>query len=143
MIDKTREFWHGDCAEDIIEYLDEYSENEIDKTVIVKCDQCGSLDFACSIDDEEGAIEVACAACGKKRMLLDSADYWEDSDPKNAKCPLCKNKLYNVAVGFVHREDREVKWVYIGNRCNKCGLLGSPGDWEVNYAPTDEMERNA
>jgi hypothetical protein len=132
VIDKSKEYWHGDRAEDIIEYLNEYSENEIDKTVIVKCKQCGSDVFTFNIDADGGVIEATCTACKQKRLLLDSEDYWEESEPENAKC-LCKKNQHNVAVGFVHRETGDVKWVYIGNRCVSCGMLGSFGDWKISY----------
>ena len=141
-IDKGRKRWRGDSAEDVIEYLDVYSENEINKIVVVKCKQCGSEVFTFRIDAGEGAIEIACTACGNKRLLLDSEKYWEKSEPEDAKCPECKKRQYNVAVGFVHRRSGEVKWIYIGNRCTSCGVLGSYGDWGINYGPTDEMEKN-
>jgi len=141
-IDKSKRYWRGSSAEDIIEYLDEYSENEIDKIVIVKCRQCGSEVFTFKADVDEGAIEVTCTACNKKRLLLDSEKYWEKSEPKDAKCSECKKTQCNVAVGFVHRRSGDVKWIYIGNRCAGCGVLGSYGDWGISYAPTDEMEEN-
>ena len=141
-IDKTRKFWHGDCPEDIIEYLDGYSENQIGKTVLVKCDQCGNDAFTFQVDPDEGAIEVVCASCGKKRLLLDSSKYWDDCSPTKAKCPECKKNQYNLGIGFVYRENGDVKWIYIGNRCTNCGLLGSYADWKINYGPTNEMERN-
>ena len=145
-IDKSQEYWHGNCAEDTVEYLNEYSENKVDKTVLIKCIQCGEITFTFKIDVYEGAIEVICTDCKKKRLLLDSEEYWEDCDPEKAKCLECKNNQFNLVVGFVYRKSEDikgsVKWVYVGNRCAKCGLLGSYGDWEITYAPTDEMEQN-
>jgi len=142
-IDKGKKYWHGDSPEDIIEYLDEYSESEIDKVVITKCRQCSSDIFTFKADSFEGAIEVTCIACKEKRLLLDSEEHWDECEPEEASCPKCKESQFNVAIGFVHRESGEVKWVYIGNRCAKCGVLGSCGDWKINYSPTDEMENNA
>ena len=142
MIDKSKDFWHGDCADDVIEYLDEYTENAVGKTVIVKCTACTLQEFSIKIDEFEGAIEVACIDCGEKRLLLDSEDAWEECEPEEVTCPVCNKDVYNVGVGFVYRDSGEVKWVYIAHRCTGCGVLGSSCDWKISYAPTDELERN-
>jgi hypothetical protein len=144
-IDKTGEYWHGDSKEDIIEFLNEYTDNEVEKIALVECSQCKSDVFTFKYDDDEGGIEVTCAKCKKKKLLLDSEEYWEDCEPEQAECSLCQNKKFNVAVGFIYRKEESekvVKWVYIGNRCTKCGVLGSFLDWKIDYAPTDEMEKN-
>ena len=138
-------FGHGYHPEDIIKFLDEYPENEISKTVIVKCRQCGSNIFTCLIDAFEGVIEVGCTACGTKRFLLDVDEWGDEDEPEYVECPLCEeNKMnqFNIAVGFVYRASGDVKWVYIGNRCISCGVIESCGDWRINYGPTDEMESN-
>ena len=145
-IDKTGKYWNGNCGEDIIEYLNGYSESEVSRAVIVKCSQCEATAFTFKIDNDEGAVEVTCTSCKNKQLLLDSEEYWEDCEPTKVKCSVCKNSQHNLAIGFVYRESEEigrsVKWIYIGSRCIKCGVLGSYGDWGINYAPTDEMERN-
>ena len=142
MIDKSKDFWHGDCANDINEYLTDYTKNEVGKTVIVKCNSCELQEFAIKIDDFEGAIEVTCIGCSEKRLLLDSEDAWEDCEPEEVSCPVCEKDTHNVGVGFVYRKSGEVKWVYIGHRCVNCGVLGSSCDWKINYGPTDEMKKN-
>lgn len=86
---------------------------------------------------------MKCTKCATEKILLDCEDGWEDAKPKIKKCPICKkSKSYNVKVGFIRRENGNVKWVYIGNRCTECGTLGSYLDWKVSYEPTDEMEKN-
>ena len=143
MIDKSREYWHGDCANDIDEYLKEYTEvPNIDIKPVV-CHTCGSDVLALRIDYNEAAIQVKCPTCGAKKIILDCEEVWEDARPRLCKCPECKtSKEHNVKVGFIRRENGSVKWVYIGNRCTNCGLLGSVLDWKISYEPTDEMERN-
>jgi len=141
-IDKSKKYWYGDNKQDIIEYLNEYSENKIDQTAILECKKCGSDSFTFKIDINEGAVETTCTVCNKKHLLLDSEDYWNKCKPEIAKCPECKKYQYNVGIGFIHRVSGEVKWVFIGNRCASCGLLGSYGDWGINYGPTNEMEKN-
>ena len=111
------------------------------KSVI--CHTCGGDSFELRVDQNEGAIQVICTACGTKKILLDCGDIWVDAKPKRKKCSVCKtSKSFNVRVGFVRRENGSVKWVYIGNRCTECGTLGSYLDWKIDYEPTDEMEQN-
>lgn len=143
MVDKSRKYWYGDCADDIDEFLKEYTEvPNIDiKSVI--CRSCGSEVLLLRIDSNEEAIQVKCPKCGEKKILLDCEEIWEDANPRLRKCVVCKtSKEHNVKIGFVRRENGDAKWVYIGSRCTDCGVLASYLDWQINYGPTDEMERN-
>lgn len=143
MMDTTKDYWTGDNAEDIAEYLRLYSENENIDIKTVVCHSCGSESFEVKVDQNEDVIQVKCTECATEKILLDCEDVWEDANPKLRKCSICKkSKVYNVKVGFVRRENGSVKWVYIGNRCTACGTLGSYLDWKIDYEPTDEMEKN-
>ena len=143
MIDITKKYWTGDSVDDINEYLREYSEVDAIDVKPIICHSCGNDAFELRVDYDEDAIQVKCTKCGTKKILLDCDEVWETASPKLCKCSVCKsNKEYNVRVGFVRRENGSVKWVYIGNRCTKCGVLGSYLDWKVSYEPTDEMENN-
>lgn len=143
MIDTTKKYWTGDSAEDINEYLRQYSEDDNIDVKPVVCRLCGNDSFELRVDRNENAIQVKCSECGTKKILLDCADVWKDAKPRLKKCPVCKNcRLYNVRVGFTRRDNGSVKWVYIGNRCTNCGTLGSYLDWKISYESTDEMERN-
>lgn len=143
MIDKSRKYWYGTCADDIDEYLREYTEDaDIDiKSVI--CNSCGSEELIMFIDSKEQAIQVKCPKCGEKKILLDCGEIWDEAKPRLRRCAVCKiSKKHNVKVGFVRRENGDVAWVYIGSRCTRCGVLASYLDWHINYGPTDEMEKN-
>ena len=143
MIDRTPKYWTGDQPDDIAEWLREYTENpELEvKPVVCRC--CGRDDaFSLRVDAEEGAMQVTCTACKTKKRLLDSDEIWADCSPRSVRCRVCKERTNNVQVGFERREDGDVKWVYIGNRCTNCGTLGSYADWSIDYGPTDEMEKN-
>ena len=143
MIDKSGNYWVGDSADDIKEYLEAYSGNSAIDVKPILCHSCGSNSLNMRVDCDEDVIQVKCPKCGYKKILLDCEEVWEDSNPRLCKCPVCKNgKEYNIQIGFSRRENGSVKWVYIGNRCINCGVLGSYLDWEVNYEPTDEMENN-
>ena len=142
MIDKNKKFWTGDRVEDIDEYLREYSEHENIEVKPVICHECNGDTFTIKVDQDEGAIEIKCEKCKSKKLLLDSEEIWDECNPKKGKCPVCKNQKYNLRVGFVRRENGDIKHVFIGNRCTKCETLSSYVDWHINYGPTDEMEKN-
>ena len=143
MIDRSKEeYWTGSSADDIHEYLCEYSEQEDIEVKSVECQICKSDVFTLKVDQDEGAIEVTCINCKTKKLLLDSSEIWKECTPKTGKCPICKGKSYNVGVGFLRRSTGDVKHVFIGNRCVGCGVLGSYVDQSINYGPTDEMEKN-
>lgn len=143
MIDKSEKYWYGDNADDINEYLKEYSEcSSIDIKPVV-CRSCGNDALELRVDYNEDAIQVKCSKCGYKKILLDCEEVWQEAKPRLRKCSVCKNsREYNIRVGFIRRENGSVKWVYIGNRCKNCGVLGSYLNWKINYEPTDEMENN-
>ena len=142
MIDRTPEYWTGDSPDDIDEWLGEYTELTDLKVKPVHCRSCGGNAFKLRVDQDEGAIQVICGSCGKKKILLDGEDVWKECRLRAIKCPSCKEALHNVRIGFQYRNNGEVKWVYVGNRCVSCGLLGSVVDWHVTYGPTEEMENN-
>lgn len=142
MIDRTKKYWTGDNAEDINEWLGEYTEIDNLDCKPVVCHNCNGDVFELNVDQDEEAIEVKCVNCGVQKILLDGEEIWEDCEPEVGVCSICKGKSYNVRVGFDRRENGDVKWVYIGNRCVNCGTLGSYVDWKINYGPTDEMEKN-
>lgn len=143
MIDKSQEYWTGDSADDISEWLREYTEdNDIDVKPVI-CRSCRNDAFELTVDQDEDVIQVNCTKCGTKKILLDCEELWEEADPELRTCSVCKGcKSYNVRVGFIRRENGSVKWVYIGNRCTNCGTLGSYLDWKIDYEPTDIMESN-
>ena len=142
MIDRTPKFWTGDSPDDIDEWLGEYTELADLNVKPVLCRACGADVFKIRVDQNEGAIQVICHSCGTKKILMDGEEIWKECRPRARKCPICKESLYNVRVGFQYRDNGDVKWVYIGNRCVSCGTLGSYVDWSVDYGPTEEMEKN-
>ena len=142
MIDCSGQYWHGDEADDINDYLKAYSgADEIDVKPVY-CHLCGGFSFLHRIDSEEECIQVECSRCRKKKTILDCDKTWGFIKPRPIKCPECRGKKFNLRVGFVRRENGSVRWVYIGTRCVRCGLLGSPLDWKISYEPTDKMENN-
>ena len=143
MIDRTKKYWTGDNGDDISKWLRLYSGDAGMDIKPVLCHSCGNDRFKLRVDQRESAVQVICAECGRKKILLDCDEVWKDAKPRSRTCPVCKTcKTFQVRVGFIRRKNGSVKWVYIGNRCTNCGTLGSYLDWKIDYEPTDEMEQN-
>ena len=79
MIDKSKEYWTGDSAEDIDEWLKEYTEEKEIEVNPVICRSCNNDSFEIRADQDEDAIEVKCTKCGTKKILLDCEEVWEDA----------------------------------------------------------------
>jgi hypothetical protein len=138
-IDDSGEHWIGTEAADIDEYLRAYTADSypVDRIVHSTC-TCGHTAFRMLVDADEGCVQRTCSSCGGSQLICDSAEYWDEAEPEEAVCP-CGAEFFEVAVGFSHREDGSVKWITVGQRCVKCGVLGSPVDWKIDYAPTHHL----
>lgn len=138
-IDTSGDYWKGTDPSDIDEYLADYTREQYpaDRCVHAKC-ACGADSFQLEVDPDESTAKRVCASCAAEALMLDAAEYWEDSAPAVVECA-CGSTIHEVAVGFSHREDGSVKWVTIGVRCVGCGILGSPADWKIDYDPTEHL----
>ena len=138
-IDTSGDFWKGSGAADIDEYLAAYTEDQYpaDRFVHAKC-TCGATGFRLEVDPDESTAKRICTSCGAEVLMLDSAEYWEESEPAVVECA-CGSDVHEVAVGFSHRDDGSIKWVTVGVRCISCGVLGSPADWKIDYDPTEHL----
>ena len=136
-IDKSGEWWVGRKPEDIKEYLDAYSAESYRTTEFrqARC-SCGSEVFELLADDEEGCAKRICTSCRQERFICDSEEYWQDASPVAWKCVECGSTAANVGVGFSLYDDGEVRWLYVGERCSTCGILGCFAGWKVGYSPS-------
>jgi hypothetical protein len=139
-IDKSGKWWIGSMAEDLREYLIAFSSEgyKIHDFRLAKC-QFGSEDFYLWADDGEGTAKRICLSCESSHLICDSEEYWEDSMPIEWVCVECSSKLANFGVGFSLYEDGEIRWLYIGERCSTCGVLGCAAQWKVAYAPSKQL----
>lgn len=145
-IDTSGEWWVGSKADDIHEYLKAYESggHAVDETRICKC-HCGSNEFELEADPREGCAQRTCAHCGAKHMICDSGEYWDTAEPERLVCIECGCITCNLGVGFSlyaieeKEDDRDVRWISIGNRCTKCGTLGSYAGWKVGYGPSHQL----
>ena len=52
-------------------------------------------------------------------------------------------KIYEIGIGISIGQSKDwVRWMSVGLRCAKCGLLGSPVDWKADYSLTDPVLKN-
>jgi hypothetical protein len=70
--------------------------------------------------------------------MRDSADVLDEADLGEAACP-CGNESFEVAAGFAVRADGDIRWVSIGLRCTRDGVLGVHADWKISYSPTAHL----
>ena len=105
----------------------------------VVCPQCGGDVFEAFYANDCG--DVKCCKCGHQRFLLDSKEYW-DGKRIQFSCPKCGNLKVRLWIGLVHRDTGDIKWLYVVFRCPSCSMLDSMMEWEINYGPTDAMEKN-
>jgi hypothetical protein len=139
-IDRAGRWWKGTTAEDLAEYLRELTADGYPADTIraSACASCGGTVFGLRGDRDEGSVMRLCRRCGTEAFIADSEDTWANARPRWCKCP-CGSDDFAVAVGFSLREGGDVRWVTVGNRCAKCGILGSFADWRVNYGPSDHL----
>jgi hypothetical protein len=102
--------------------------------------ECGSHSFHLEADDNEGVAKRTCSKCTRHHFLCDSEEYWEDAEPQMWKCIECNSEDANIGVGFsLYEDDGEIRWLYVGYRCARCGVLGCFAGWKIAYAPSKQL----
>jgi hypothetical protein len=138
-IDRRAEWWKGEEFRDIADYLREYTANGLPVRIVLQSTcGCRHTVFQLEADPEEGCARRTCSGCGSAAFIADSGEPWDEAEPFLIRCP-CGNDRFEIGVGFSFTDDDEVRWVTVGMRCVRCGILGSPVDWEINYAPTEHL----
>jgi hypothetical protein len=143
-IDKSGKWWIGSEPNDIKEYLEAYASEgyEADEFRLSNCN-CGSKIFYLYSDDDEGVAKRVCVDCGAEHFICDSEEFWDEAKPKEHTCIECKSNGANIGVAFSLYENRDgIKWLYIGYRCNDCGVLGCCAGWKIGESGSNFlMER--
>jgi hypothetical protein len=139
VIDRTGEWWKGTSPLDIEEYLRAYTEDgyAADRFEQSRC-TCSGAVFRLDFDNEEGCARRTCAACGLQHFICDSGEVAEDATLQATTCP-CGRSEFDIIVGFSQRADGNVRWITVGVRCAKCGVLGCPVEWSIDHAPTAQL----
>jgi hypothetical protein len=139
-IDRSGKWWVGTDAGDIQEYLKAYSSDSYPIAEFRKATcTCGGDAFLLLADDDEGCARRMCTSCGEEKYICDSAEYWSDASPEEYKCVECNSAHANIGVGFSLYQDGEIRWLYVGERCAACGVLGCFAGWKIGYAPSKHL----
>jgi hypothetical protein len=133
----------GATAEDIrtfiVRFQASYGGNEIDEFRAVQC-RCGSDTFFFCYCPDGGASQRLCPVCDLSHLMCDSANYWEPEEVTDWDCRECRGARCNLGVGFALSKDREfIRWLYIAQRCVKCGLLDLCTSWKIMYGPSLQL----
>jgi hypothetical protein len=139
-IDTSGRWWKGTEFADIAEYLriytaDAYPAHEIVQSVC----SCGQTVFRVEGDRDQGCVRRTCVACKASAFICDSGEIWDEAEPTKLVCRPCRGRLFEVGIAFSRHEDGDVRWITTGERCVKCGVLGSFADWKIDYSPTDHL----
>jgi len=144
-IDASGKWWVGTAPEDVGPYLEAYASEgyTVDEFRLSRCG-CGSDVFRLQADDEEGCAQRECASCGARHFICGSAEFWDEASPETFICLECQSDTCNVGVGYsLYPEKNAVKWLYVGERCVKCGVLGCFAGWKVGYEPSLQLLEQA
>ncbi|WP_225766655.1 hypothetical protein [Inquilinus sp. Marseille-Q2685] len=137
-IDKTEKYWVGTHPLDIKAYLRAYVESTpISAFRLAQC-PCSSIDFRVEADADEGCVRRSCTRCSTAHFVCDSEEYGAEAELKPWRCK-CRSDQANIGVGFSLHDNGDVRWLYVGLRCRKCGTLGCIADWKVGYGPSGHL----
>jgi hypothetical protein len=101
--------------------------------------KCGGNLFKLALDDDEGAAIRICVGCNMRRPIGDSDEYLKDADLQECACP-CGEEAFEIAVGLsLYDDSDDVRWLYLGCRCPKCGLTAVYGDWKNEFNGYQEL----
>lgn len=143
-IKKSVNWWIGTDSSTIQEYLEALNKStndySIDDFSLAVC-SCSSQDFLIEFDGEEGVAKRTCVKCSKEHFVCDSQEFWEKASSKKWKCVKCGLNEANLGGGFSLYETGDVRRIYLGIRCTKCGVLGCIADWKIGYGPSNQLTK--
>jgi len=138
-IDKSGRWWKGEDFDDLAEYIRTLTaEGYPAERIVQSICACGGTVFRLEADAEEGCARRTCVGCEATAFICDSGEYWADAEPEPVACP-CGGEQFELGVGFSPRANGDVRWITVGERCTRCGILGSATDWKIDYGPTDRL----
>jgi hypothetical protein len=103
---------------------------------------CGNRVFHLHLDDNEGAAVRECSQCKQKHPIGDSEEYLADAELQECECP-CGAASFEITVGVaLYDSSEDVRWLYLGCRCPKCGLTACYGDWKNEFTDYRKLLAN-
>ena len=139
-IDKSGKWWKAETQEDALEYLRalEPGGYTVDEVLVQRC-ECGSSAFRLHYSKDDELSYVVCCGCNTKTFITDSEEHTDDQEFDLIKCS-CRSTRLRVFLGVHSIDDKTVaNWISIACICEKCGIIGSPLDWEFD---TDRAEQS-
>lgn len=140
-IDTSGKWWKGSIPEDIGAYLQALSASSYPTSEfrLSRC-QCGQVTFRLEVEQDAGVAKRVCVSCGAEHLVCDSAENHEEGTKLRKLRCVCKTDVVNVGVGFsMYESSQVIRWLWVGHRCVKCGVLGSMVDWKVGYEPSLDL----
>lgn len=95
---------------------------------------CGGKVFGLLLDENAGVASRVCIACdAEAHPIGDSAEFMDEADEEDVGCP-CGEEDFEITVGVsLYADSEDVRWLYLGCRCPKCGLTAVYGDWKNEF----------
>ncbi|RLS56376.1 MAG: hypothetical protein DWH91_06865 [Planctomycetota bacterium] len=121
----------ADIRDEILRYsqLNEYLVQHFADAICA----CGSNTFRLALDDNEGAAVRICTQCKSEHAIGDSEDFLDDASLEECECP-CGSEAFEITIGVsLYDGSEDIKWLYLGCRCPKCGLTAVYGDWKNEF----------
>lgn len=128
-------YQYGDGQADILEEVTDYSKSNayVAHHFADAVCRCGQKIFRLYLDDIAGAAVRRCIACSDEHPIGDSGEFLADAELEECACP-CTEEDFEITVGVsLYEESEDVKWLYLGCRCTKCGLVAVYGDWKNEH----------
>jgi hypothetical protein len=134
-------FRFGDNQADIREEILRYSKSNAYRAqhfAEAAC-KCGGKLFRLALDDDEGAAVRTCIGCQTEHPIGDSDEFLDEAELAECACP-CGGEEFEITVGVsLYEESADVRWLYLGCRCPKCGLTAVYGDWKNEFNDYREL----
>jgi hypothetical protein len=140
-LEKRGKHFYGESQADIRTELLRYSERNgyaAEHFADATC-KCGKKVFKLRLDDNQGAAVRTCVGCSAEHPIGDSDEFLDDADLGECACP-CGCEEFEITVGVsIYEDSSDVRWLYLGCRCSKCGLTAVYGDWKNEFNGYQEL----
>lgn len=129
---KKGKWRYGENQSDIQHEIKRYSKSNTyiaEHFLDAVCD-CSNTIFHLSVGSNEDVAVRTCCRCRNAHPIGDSQEYLEDSNLEECACP-CEAEEFEITCGIaLYKNSEDVKWLYLGCRCVKCGLTAIYADWK-------------
>jgi hypothetical protein len=140
-LQKRGKYWYGNNHSDIHQEIARYSKanSYVAQHFADAMCKCGSKVFRLLLDDNEGAAVRICGACANEHPIGDSGEFLAEAELDECVCP-CGSEQFEISVGVsLYDGSEDVKWLYVGCRCQTCGLVAVYGDWKNEFEGYREL----